>query len=125
MGLLDEETEGAVLGQLDVDRQERIEFPLKLGPDSAAGMMYLEYVTVGKNQGFEAVTRLVRRHKARTRRVPTVFVTDGDEVLEELPGHILALAGHGPTVITEYLSPLPRFDANSPTRRVSNCSGPD
>jgi hypothetical protein len=35
MVLLDEETEGAVLGQPDADRQERTEFPLKLGPDSA------------------------------------------------------------------------------------------
>ena len=81
IGLLDGETQEAVLSQLDTDRRERIEFLLKFSPDSAAGMMDLDYVTVDKDQGFEEVARLVRRYEARTGRFPTVLVTDGDEVL--------------------------------------------
>lgn len=107
IGLLDGETQEAVLSQLDVDRRERIEFLLKFSPDSAAGMVDLDYVTLDNAQGFEEVARLVRRHEARTGRFPTVFVTDSDEVLGEFPGHTLALAGHGSEDITEYLRPTP------------------
>ena len=107
IGLLDENTQEAVLGQLDTDRRERIEFLLKFGPDSAAGMMDLGYVTADKDQGTEEMARLVRRHETRTGRFPTVLVTDGDEVFGGLPGHTLALAGHGSAAITEYLRPAP------------------
>ncbi|RDZ35609.1 magnesium transporter [Haloferax sp. Atlit-47N] len=118
IGLLDGDTQEAVLGQLDSDRRERIEFLLKFSPDSAAGMMDLGYVTVDKDRGFEEVARLVRRHEARTGRFPTVFVTDGDQVLGELPGHTLALVGHGSAVITEYLRPTPTVRYAQPESEV-------
>jgi magnesium transporter len=118
IGLLDADTQQAVLGQLDTDRRERIEFLLKFSPDSAAGMMSLNYVTVDQAQGLAEVARLVRRHESRTGRFPTVFVTDGDEVLGELPGHTLALAGHGPAVITEYLRPTPTVRYGQPDTDV-------
>ncbi|WP_433632148.1 magnesium transporter [Halomicrococcus sp. NG-SE-24] len=118
IGLLDGETQEAVLGQLDADRRERIEFLLKFSPDSAAGMMDLDYVTVDKDQGFEEVARLVRRYEGRTGRFPTVFVTDGDEVLGELPGHTLALTDHGPVDITEYLRSAPTVRYEQPDSEV-------
>lgn len=118
MGLLDGETQEAVLSQLHADRRERIEFLLTFCPESAAGMMDLDYVTVDKDQGFEEVARLVRRHKNRTGRFPTIFVTDGDEVLGELPGHTLALAGPGSADITEYLRPTPTVRYERPDSDV-------
>ena len=51
------------------------------------------------------MAQLVRRHEDRTGRFPTLFVTDGEDVLGELPGHTLALAGHGSADITDYLRP--------------------
>ena len=118
IGLLDGDAQEAVLGRLDADRRERIEFLLKFSPDSAAGMMDLDYVTVDRDHGSEEVARLVRRYEARTGRFPTVLVTDGDEVLGELPGHTLALAGHGPADITEYLRPTPTVRYAQPNSEV-------
>lgn len=112
IGLLDEDDRDVVLRRLEADRRERIEFLLRFHPESAAGMMDLDYVTVDRSRTFEEVARRVRRHEERTGRFPTVFVTNGDAVLGELPGHTLALVGQGPADITEYIreTPTVRYD---------------
>jgi magnesium transporter len=89
--LADEETREAVLRRLDEDRRERTEFLLGFSPESAGGLMHLDYVTVGVDRDIEEVARRVERHEERTGRFPTVFVTEDEGLLGELPGQILAM----------------------------------
>jgi len=113
LGLAEETTREAVLGRLSKDRREKVEFLLEFSPESAAGLMDLDYVTVDRERTFEAVADRVRRHEERTGRFPTIFVTDGDTLLGELPGPTLAMTEQGSESIADYVQATPtvRYDA--------------
>jgi len=93
LGLADEAVREDVLRQLDADRRERASTLLEFSPESAGGLMHLDYVTVDVDQGLDHVARRVQRHEARTGRFPTVFVTDDDELIGDLPPQALAMDG--------------------------------
>ncbi|WP_336343866.1 magnesium transporter [Halalkalicoccus ordinarius] len=112
LGLADEETRTAVLRRLDEDRRERIEFLLEFSPESAAGLMHLDYVTVARDAGFDDVAERVRRFEERTGRFPIVFVVEDGELLGELPGQTLAMTDRESAHLTDYLheTPTVRYD---------------
>ncbi len=109
---VDEGTREAVLTSLDSERREKIDFLLSFNPESAAGLMNLDYVTVDGSREFFDVTERVRRFEERTGRVPTIFVTDEDELLGELPGAALSVADRENETITDYVQETPhiRYD---------------
>ncbi|WP_440771994.1 magnesium transporter [Natronorubrum sp. DTA28] len=112
LGYADEETREAVLATLDSGRREKIDFLLSFNPESAAGLMSLDYVTVDKTRDFPAVVERVRRFEDRTGQVPTIFVTDEDELLGELPGAALSVADRETETIADYVQETPhiRYD---------------
>jgi len=112
LGYADAETREAVLATLDAERREKIDFLLSFDPESAAGLMNLDYVTVDRNRGFDEVAERVRRFEERTGRVPTILVTDGDALLGELPGVALSVADPETERITDHVEETPsiRYD---------------
>lgn len=113
LGYTDEGTREALLATLASERRERIEFLLSFDPESAAGVMSLDYVTVDETRQFPEVTERVRRFEERTGRVPTVFViNDDDGLLGELPGAALSIADSETETITDYVQETPhiRYD---------------
>jgi magnesium transporter len=113
LGLADEETQEAVLKRLDRDRRQKVEYLLEFSPETAAGLMHLDYVTVDRHRSFEAVAARVRRYEDRTGRFPTIFVTDDGRLVGHLPGPTLAMAERNGDGITEYVQETPavRYDA--------------
>jgi magnesium transporter len=101
----------SILRQLDDDRRKKIEFLLEFDPESAAGIMHLDYVTVGSQQSFEEVTQRVRQYEERTDRFPTIFVMENGTLLGELPGQALAMTTDS-EAITDYVhdTPTTNFD---------------
>jgi len=118
LGYADETTREAVLRRLDEDRRERIEYLLEFSPESAAGMMHLDYVTVDADRTFSDVARRVRRHEERTGHFPVVFVTDGDELIGELPGHTLAMEERESAALTDYVRETPTVRYDRPDTEV-------
>ena len=113
LGHADEETREALLATLDSERRKKIDFLLSFDPESAAGLMTLDFVTVDKTRQFSDVTERVRRFEERTGRVPTIFVIDDDdELLGELPGAALSIADDETEAISDYAQETPhiRFD---------------
>jgi magnesium transporter len=114
LGLADERTREAILQRLDRDRREKVQFLLGFDPETAAGLMHLDYVTVRASRNLDAVAERVRRHEERTGRFPTVFVLDADDaLLGVLPGPTLAMTDDGVEDITAYVreAPAVRYDA--------------
>ena len=74
--------------------------------------MNLDFVTVDESREFPEVTERVRRFEERTGRVPTIFVTDDDKLLGELPGMALSVADPETGAITDYVQETPsvRYD---------------
>jgi len=113
LGFADEGIRESVLQRLDEDRREKAEFLLEFSPESAAGLMHLDYVTVDVDRSLADVARRVERHEERTGRFPTIFVTDGDDLLGELPGQTLAMTD-GDTVDLRdrvHATPVVTFDS--------------
>lgn len=112
LGYADEEVREALLATLDSERRERIDFLLSFDPESAAGLMSLDYVTVDAARTFSEVTERVRRFSDRTGRVPTIFVTDEGGLRGELPGAVLSVADHDTEAISDYVRETPsvRYD---------------
>lgn len=117
LALVDEDRQEEILRRLDADRRERIEFLLEFDPESAAGLMHLDYVTVGSQRSFEEVTERVRRYEDRTGRFPTVFVMERGRLLGELPGQALATTT-GSEAITDYVRETPTADFDDEQEEV-------
>jgi magnesium transporter len=112
LGFADEETRTAVLRRLGEDRREKIEFLLEFSPETAAGLMDLDYVTVDVDRSLSEVAQRVRRFEERTDRVPTILVTDDGSLRGELPGAVLSLADSGTETVTDHVQEIPqvRYD---------------
>ncbi len=112
LGYADEGTREALLATLEGERREKIEFLLSFDPETAAGVMDLDFVTVDESRSFSDVTERVRRFGDRTGRVPTILVTDEDELLGELPGAALSVADRETETITDFVQETPhvRYD---------------
>jgi magnesium transporter len=112
LGYTDEETREAMLATLDSERRKKIEFLLSFDPESAAGVMSLDYVTVDETRNFPEVVERVRRFEERTGQVPTIFVTDDGELRGELPGAALSVADEETETIGDYVQETPhiRYD---------------
>ncbi len=109
LGYATEELREAVLADLDRDRREKIDFLLSFNPESAAGLMDLDYVTVSADQGLSEVAERVKRFEERTDRVPTILVTDDGRLLGELPGAALSLAGSDTETVTDHVQEVPQI----------------
>ena len=118
LGLASETMREDVIRRLDEDRRERVTFLLEFSPESAAGLMHLDYVTVGVNRDLAEVARRVKRHEARTGRIPTIFVTEDDELLGELPGQTLAMTDQESVDLREYVHETPVVTSDAPDTDV-------
>jgi magnesium transporter len=112
LGYAGEETREAVLSALRSDRREKIDFLLSFDPESAAGVMDTDYVTVEADRGFAAVVERVRRFEDRTGRVPTILVTDAGRLLGELPGATLSVGERREEELADQVQEIPqvRYD---------------
>ena len=111
LGYADEETRETVLSALDSIRREKIDFLLSFNPESAAGLMDIDYVTVDVGQSLSAVAERVRQFEERRGRLPTILVLENGELLGELQGATLSLTD-GDQQVGEYVQEIPavRFD---------------
>lgn len=108
----DDETRESLLATLDSERREKIEFLLSFDPETAAGVMSLDFVSVYEAREFPDVIERVRRFEERTGQVPTIFVTDDGELQGELPGAVLSVADPETESISDYVQETPyiRYD---------------
>ncbi len=113
LALVDEGTRSAVIERLSEDRREKVEYLLGFSPESAAGLMDLNYVTVASDRSLKEVAQRVRRHEERTGRFPTIFVTEADTFLGELPGPTLAMETKASARLSDYVrqTPVVKYDA--------------
>lgn len=118
LGFADEATRREVLQQLDEDRREKTEFLLEFSPESAAGLMHLDYVTVDASRDIDDVAHRVQRYEERTGNVPTIFVTEDDEFVGELPGQVLAMTETDDIALHDYVQETPAVSYDTPDTEV-------
>lgn len=71
---------------------------LEFDPNTAAGLMTLDYVQVDPDTDIAAVSRKAKLHEDRTGRLPIVLVIDNGQLVGTLPGHRLVFGNPKETV---------------------------
>ncbi len=89
--IVSKELRAHLIENLHEQMRDKVEFLLRFHPDSAAGLMSLDYIIVSYNQTLSSVNRLVVKHEARTGKFPTIIVEKDGECVGELQGHFLAI----------------------------------
>ncbi|MFB6345679.1 MAG: magnesium transporter [bacterium] len=117
LSLTDEEIRESVLQTLDSNRREKLKFLLEFRPDSAAGIMDLDYITVNQETTLDAVSERVRRHEERTGRFPKIFVRS-DDYIGQLPAEALAFDEEESTSLMDHVSEIPTVRPNDPDSSV-------
>ena len=62
---------------------------LQFQPDTAAGLMTLDYIQVDPEQDIAAVAKKAKQHESRTGREPVILVVENGKLLGSMPGHKL------------------------------------
>jgi len=97
--------------------REKVEYLLKFDPRTAAGLMSLDYIEIGKGATFESLSKILRKHENRTGRFPAILVVEDGYLLGELPGHVLALH-KGKEKVAPYIRRIPSIKHDADENQV-------
>jgi len=84
---LSEQKRKKIINSLNEEHKTKITFLLKFAPDSAAGIMSLDYIEVEKKSKFGHVLKSVKRHEKKTGKFPAILVVEDGFLVGELLGH--------------------------------------
>jgi len=80
-----------VLKKLRDEIKKKVEFLLKFHPKTAAGLMSLDYLEVGKDINFGQLSEFVQDYEKKTGKFPAILVVEDGFLVGEVPGSLLAL----------------------------------
>ncbi len=81
-----------VLASLSHELKESLSTLLAFDPETAAGLMTLDYIQVEVTDNIESVARKFENHEKHTGRPPVILALDNGKLTGFLPGHRLGLA---------------------------------
>jgi magnesium transporter len=90
--LVDRRRRNNVLMLVSEELKDAVSMLLEFDPDTAAGLMTLDYVQVDEDSTVAEVAEKFRVHEKRTGRLPVIIVMRGGQLRGFLPIHQLALA---------------------------------
>lgn len=89
MQLLNEHKRTRVLEQLSESLKDSVTRLLKFNPDTAAGLMKLDYIQVNVKEDAKTVAEKFQQHEKKTGRLPEILVSDENKLVGTLPVHQL------------------------------------
>lgn len=90
---------------------------LAFDPDTAAGLMTLDYIEVDEKDNIESVAKKFKSHEQKTGRPPVILVKKEGALNGFLPGHELGLAAKS-ELIGKYTKKIPSISYAAPHREV-------
>lgn len=108
-----------LLKNLNKEIREKIEFLLKFNPETAAGMMSLDYIQITKNITFGELSKIIQKHEKRTGKFPVILAVKNGFLEGELSGYVLALH-KGKEKISKYIKKVPYIKYNENENAVIN-----
>lgn len=101
-----------VLGNLGEDLKDSLSKLLEFEPDTAAGLMTLDYIQVDVGDDILTVSKKFKLHESRTGRAPVIVALKDGKLAGFLPGHDLGFGRTNETV-GKYVKRLPSISQNS------------
>ncbi|MBI2572456.1 magnesium transporter [Candidatus Woesearchaeota archaeon] len=90
--LLEKKRQETILKKINESIRDKVTTLLKFDPNTAAGLMNLQYLEIPLHFLVQEVADLLRKHEKRTGKIPTLLVVERGYLQGELPMHSLALA---------------------------------
>lgn len=91
--LFPKRTQHKFLEQFNSEIRQSVELLIQFDPNTAAGLMNLDYIQVDETDSITAVAKQFRVHEKRTGRLPAILVLKKSGLLSGyMPGHALGIA---------------------------------
>lgn len=107
----------AVVDTLNETLRRDLSLLLSFDPDTAAGLMSLNYVQVEENDTIEKVAEKVKTHEERTGKLPIVLTLNNDTLTGFLPVHKLVLARPS-NLAKEFIKKIPTIQQSATQDQV-------
>lgn len=104
--LLNRSKRKKTLERLSGELQEVVSTLLQFDPETAAGLMNVDYIQVDSNHKIADVSEKFKLHEKRTGRLPVILVTEDQKLVGFLPGHELGF-GRKTETISKYVKHIP------------------
>jgi len=112
--LVSKQKQKRIIEKLSEELKETLGELLQFDPETAAGLMNLDYILVSKSETIAETSKKFRIHEKRTGRSPAIVVLDEDgKVFGYLPGHQLGF-GLKAEKVNKYIKRIPtiRYSAS-------------
>ena len=111
--LLSPKSQKKIVDLLRDDLKQTITHLLSFDPQTAAGLMNLDYIQVSPDANVEDVAKKFKLHERRTGKSPSIIVSDNDRLVGHLPGHELGFMNKSEK-IKKYIKHIPyvRYNAS-------------
>lgn len=90
--LLNKRRQDKIMSEVSETLRDSVSGLLQFDPETAAGLMTLDYVQVDVRDSIADVSRRFKQHEKRTGRPPVVLVQNSGKLMGFLPGHELGFA---------------------------------
>lgn len=108
-----------VLTLLSSELKDALSTLLAFDPETAAGLMTLDYIQVTSKDNIETVAKKFMKHEQQTGRPPVILVVDEGKLVGQLPGHQLGLAAKS-ELIGKYSKRIPSISYAAKHKDVVN-----
>lgn len=81
-----------IVAEINEQIKSDVSLLLQFDPETAAGLMSVDYIQVEANDTIASVAKQVKVHEDRTGRLPAILVMEEGKLLGFLPGHELGLS---------------------------------
>jgi magnesium transporter len=78
-----------IIQKLDIHKKEKVEFLLRFNPNTAAGIMSLDYIQISKGMKFDKVFVLIKKHEIRTGKTPAILVVEHGYLIGKIPWRLI------------------------------------
>lgn len=105
------------LERLSYDLKEDVSKLLEFDPDTAAGLMNVDYILVDTDSSIIDVAKKFKLHEKRTGRLPVILATKNEHLAGFLPGHELGF-GRNNEKIAKYIKKIPTIQQSASHEEV-------
>ena len=101
-----------IMSSLSENLKDTLGRLLQFDPNSAAGLMTLDYIQVSPDTTIAEVSKKARLHESRTGRLPVVLVIENGRIVGSVPGHRLVF-GEPNDLVKAHIKKAPTIGHNA------------
>ena len=115
--LLPKRTRDAIVVNLNEELKKEISLLLKFDPQTAAGLMNVDYIQVKSQETVSSAVEQIKIHEKRTGKIPTVLVVENGDLIGYLPNHELFF-GRANSKVEKYTKKIIKIKYNAKIEKI-------